>query len=580
MNLAIVTPFWGRPELSEAMMRHTREVAPDAVLIAVLSPEDPDERALSGAAARHDWNIERKPNQPLGAKWNAGLDETHHVVGGIDAVMILGSDDFVSPEWVTKATRAIEAGMLMAGLTDFYALRLINGRLYHVNPYPEGSPRHGETIGSGRIFSAELLDAVSWKLWPEGQSAGLDYAAMQRLHLARPDLARRTLALSMDDAKAWLVDARTMDGISTWPSYVGMAKDTETGDAPLTGAADTATALAAIGRPTIDRPDADLVSAPVVAMLLGLGDLADLHSTLATAWGVVNEWVCVLDSRSASEAEEWCESIGFDRVERREWTGFADQRNYADSLCSHPWRFIIDADELLTHPGNLREAIEAADAGGKDAVGMVVNCLCTDGSVDTHASIRAYRADAYEWTWPVHNELVRRDGAKATPETLMGANAQIEASYVGTGAEKAQRAIGAIEMWRHVAPDHPRWDFYLSRAYAVLADAERSLDHASKCAVTVLGNGTDPWAYASAWNIAARACIGLHDLEGAEAWAEKGIDLFPEHPDIRHVAVLLGIQRYAMACQSRAFAGAPLTTLRIAERIPQIMRLLGAEVTG
>ena len=57
--------------------------------------------------------------------------------------------------------------------------------------------------------------------------------------------------------------------------------------------------------------------------------------------------IIVVDSGSSDGTVEIAKAKGI-RVATREWTGYADQKNYAASLAAHDWIFSLDADERVT----------------------------------------------------------------------------------------------------------------------------------------------------------------------------------------------------------------------------------------
>ena len=59
--------------------------------------------------------------------------------------------------------------------------------------------------------------------------------------------------------------------------------------------------------------------------------------------------VVVVDSRSTDRTVETAEQAGA-RVLQRDWTGYADQKNYAAESASHDWILSLDADEELSEP--------------------------------------------------------------------------------------------------------------------------------------------------------------------------------------------------------------------------------------
>ena len=72
---------------------------------------------------------------------------------------------------------------------------------------------------------------------------------------------------------------------------------------------------------------------------------ANLPRWLA-AVGPVADQIVAVDSGSTDRTRELLRAAGA-LVEQRAWTGYADQRNHAASLCAGPWILFLDGDEFL-----------------------------------------------------------------------------------------------------------------------------------------------------------------------------------------------------------------------------------------
>ena len=57
--------------------------------------------------------------------------------------------------------------------------------------------------------------------------------------------------------------------------------------------------------------------------------------------------IVVVDSLSTDRTQEICREYT-DKVYSFEWTGFSEQKNKALSMTTHPWVFVLDADERIT----------------------------------------------------------------------------------------------------------------------------------------------------------------------------------------------------------------------------------------
>ncbi|NLV94765.1 MAG: glycosyltransferase family 2 protein, partial [Candidatus Riflebacteria bacterium] len=89
-----------------------------------------------------------------------------------------------------------------------------------------------------------------------------------------------------------------------------------------------------------------------------------IKKCIESAAGIVSE-IIVVDSDSTDNTVETAKSLGA-KVYQREFTGFAEQKNFALSKCTGKWALSLDADESLTK--ELAEEISAisdeAEANG------------------------------------------------------------------------------------------------------------------------------------------------------------------------------------------------------------------------
>jgi glycosyltransferase involved in cell wall biosynthesis len=93
----------------------------------------------------------------------------------------------------------------------------------------------------------------------------------------------------------------------------------------------------------------------ISAVVITFNEEADIEDALESVAGVASE-IVVVDSRSTDRTVKLARKYT-DRVVERAWTNYADQKNFADGLASHPWILSLDADERLSPA--LREEILA-----------------------------------------------------------------------------------------------------------------------------------------------------------------------------------------------------------------------------
>ncbi len=181
-KICILTAFWQRYELNSAYLAHLnflkRELSELEITGLIVGSEGEKTRRMVLSSGNE--YLEHK-NLPLSEKWDSVLKFSRNF--DPDAVIILGSDDFISPETVRSLVGKISDGWLMTGLMDMHILDSEGGRLFHWNGYSVSTPnRMWETIGLGRCISRKLLEKMDFSLWGgEEINSGLDGLMTRRL---------------------------------------------------------------------------------------------------------------------------------------------------------------------------------------------------------------------------------------------------------------------------------------------------------------------------------------------------------------------------------------------------------------
>ena len=179
-RIGLITCLWGRRILTGATLQYyaraRREVADtvEIVGIAVGSEGRPSQRL----AANAEFIYSEHPNMPLSRKWNRALSMARSA--DVDAVLIVGSDDWISLPLLRRYGQLLCDGHDYVGIVDMYLIDARTKRCKKFNGYPKG-PRRNETLGLGRMVDRSLLEQHHWKLWPDGLNRGLDRAMTVRL---------------------------------------------------------------------------------------------------------------------------------------------------------------------------------------------------------------------------------------------------------------------------------------------------------------------------------------------------------------------------------------------------------------
>jgi glycosyltransferase involved in cell wall biosynthesis len=104
----------------------------------------------------------------------------------------------------------------------------------------------------------------------------------------------------------------------------------------------------------------------ISAVIITYNEEKRLEAALKSIQKIASE-IVVVDSFSMDDTVKVAKKYDA-KVYKREWTNYADQKNYANKKASHPWILSLDADERLS-PGLQREIL-ALKAGEPEETGF------------------------------------------------------------------------------------------------------------------------------------------------------------------------------------------------------------------
>jgi hypothetical protein len=578
MRLGVLTCIWKRHELAEAMLAHTlaiaREVALEDIvleLVAVVSPDDPGAEALVWDAG-YPWEAVVHANQPLSDKWNAGMDEfageAYEPSANIDAVVILGSDDFVTADLFRCWAKHLRDGWALLGVKDAYTFRPGDGRLVHYPGYGPG-PRQGESLGTGRCLSRKLLQALEWKPWPEGLASGLDAGMMKRCEALG---VGQELVLPMAAGPGPILDVRVESDVcmSVFESYaetgrpVGplavLSKFPSATIAKLAEIADPVRACTKVFTGTT-------CARKGVVCLIVKNESTRLRRCLESVAKVARDCI-VLDTGSSDKTVEVAEACGA-RVERYDGAAsgvdFSSWRNcilWIARSAGFSRVLMIDADQVLVEPGNLATWLEGDGYGG--ACSVRIEALAPNGHVETWRSVQGMSPADHGFEYPVHNQL--RGVVDPFESTAV-----FQTSYASNARAKARRSLPVLRRFIRDNPLNPHGYFYAARHAKSLS----WLRLAHRMNLHVVALAPRAVEYATAWPDLVTSTVILEGIEAAEAVLTTAKGYHPGLDELWRVAVALDGVRWTETSRNPGpYAFLPRVSERPAAAFPRIAQAL------
>lgn len=208
-TIAILTAIHNRREIAEIYANRlnraicnanvTNKYVPYAVLTIHESiPKDME-----------DYSITWAYNEPLGRKWNIGMQDVANYVSP-DYVMILGSDDLISSSFLEHIDHKINQGYELIGIRDLYFYSLNPRRIkYGECGYWAG---RGKLLGVGRTVHRRLLEKVDWAPWGETKNSGLDGSMLKNI---RPYLDEgKMTTFTLKETGTYCLDIKTEGNIN------------------------------------------------------------------------------------------------------------------------------------------------------------------------------------------------------------------------------------------------------------------------------------------------------------------------------------------------------------------------------
>lgn len=181
LHIAFIACTYGRPEVSKRFKNAllTLQAKFESQFIFTNIIVDSENSNASVFANDEKFEYHNHQNLPLSNKWSYALASA--LKHEIDYVFVIGSDDVIDETLFKRYEDAFNRRYDFIGILDMYVYDVVLDAVYYWGGYPDGSTRHGETIGLGRAFSREFLRKMDDELWPQGLNKSLDGAMTKRI---------------------------------------------------------------------------------------------------------------------------------------------------------------------------------------------------------------------------------------------------------------------------------------------------------------------------------------------------------------------------------------------------------------
>jgi asparagine synthase (glutamine-hydrolysing) len=159
-KIVVVIAFTGRYGILEENVKLLNMQTEDNVGIVLVGSSNNDLNFLKNISSKYN-NVyyAMVANNPCGLKWQTG---TYYArLFNPDAIMILGSDDLLSLNYIKQFYEYIENGYDLVGKKRWFSISYGDPKIYKVSY----TNKVEISLGAGRMYSKKILDKCDWKLF-------------------------------------------------------------------------------------------------------------------------------------------------------------------------------------------------------------------------------------------------------------------------------------------------------------------------------------------------------------------------------------------------------------------------------
>jgi hypothetical protein len=164
MKIAVMMCLWKRYDLERIALEYYNYLAGEYPIdVYVAGSEGEKSRKITaGLDSVKYFEIE---NDYVSRKHRRLLKEIHKSGQKYHGVIVLGSDDFIAPDYIGRYFDLDNTPDYYYQLRGLHYLRTKDNKL---------SFYHTKNMGAGRFLPSKALDDINWTLWTEDRNRGLD----------------------------------------------------------------------------------------------------------------------------------------------------------------------------------------------------------------------------------------------------------------------------------------------------------------------------------------------------------------------------------------------------------------------
>lgn len=203
-RIGVHMPVWKRERLTRSVAKYHAEIDVEGVDLVLMA--SCTRRADVDVVKASGWGYVQAPNEPLTRKHNAGVRALKFE--GVDAVVHLNSDDYLSEGYWKKLKSSLDAGQVC---------RTLHNQVYLLeNQTPRLVEMRGAKPGSGTMIHSDVLDRMDWTPWPEQRDRYLDSLMLETVkrHLTQNEQIWDTNNLSGDGVQ--ILGVKSDEGEQMW----------------------------------------------------------------------------------------------------------------------------------------------------------------------------------------------------------------------------------------------------------------------------------------------------------------------------------------------------------------------------